>query len=430
MPHADTRLWDMDRLRVANRANVPPFHVMDMIARAARRQRQYGDCLSLMSGQPSTGAPKPVAEEAMRLLSAGDPMGYTPATGVLALREAIAAHHAAWHGIEVSPEDVIVTTGASGGFLLAFLAAFDVGDRVAMARPTYPCYRNVLDALGCEVVEIATGPETRFQPTVEQVAALHETGAGLSGLVVASPANPTGTMLLPEELAALAAYCEEHGIQLISDEIYHGIAYAAAEPTPSPSTRTPSSSTPTPSSSTRTPSSSRRGHSAWATSREAVVLGSFSKYFSMTGWRIGWMLVPPRLHRAVEVLTGNLTICPPAIAQYAAVRAFTPASYDELDGHVATYAAHRTLLLEGLPRLGITDLAPADGAFYVYADVSRFTDDTMAWSHRMLDEIGVAMAPGVDFDTEVGHRYVRLSFAGSGAEITAALDRLAGVLRS
>jgi len=392
----------MDRLSVAQRANVPPFHVMDMIARAAQRQREYGDCLSLMSGQPSTGAPKPVAEEAIRLLSSGEPLGYTPANGILALREAIAEHHRSWHGIAVAAEDVIVTTGASGGFLLSFLAAFDVGDRVAMARPTYPCYRTVLTALGCEVLEIPTGPETRFQPTLEQVARLHETpGRSLNGLVVASPANPTGTMLLPEELAALAAYCEENGIQLISDEIYHGITYGATD---------------------------ARGRSAWETSREAVVLGSFSKYFSMTGWRIGWMLVPPRLHRAVEVLTGNLTICPPAMAQYAAVQAFTPAAYAELDGHVSTYAANRALLLDGLPRLGITDLAPADGAFYVYADVSRFTDDTMAWSHRMLDEIGVAMAPGIDFDTAVGHRYVRLSFAGSDREITAALDRLDATL--
>lgn len=400
----------MDRLTVAQRANVPPFHVMDMIARAAQRQRAYGDCLSLMTGQPSTGAPKPVTAEAIRLLSAGAPLGYTPANGILSLREAIADHHLEWHGLEVSPEDVIVTTGASGGFLLAFLAAFDVGDRVAMARPTYPCYRNVLDALGCEVVEIATGPQTRFQPTVEQVAELHEgSERGLKGLVVASPANPTGTMLLPEELAALATYCAEHGIQLVSDEIYHGITYSDLD--------------------AAAPTRSRRGHSAWETSREAVVLGSFSKYFSMTGWRIGWMLVPPRLRRAVEVLTGNLTICPPAIAQYAAVEAFTPAAYAELDGHVEKYAANRSILLDGLPRLGITDLAPADGAFYVYADVSRFTDDTMTWSHRVLDEIGVAMAPGVDFDTEVGRRYVRLSFAGSGAEMTAALDRLSTVLR-
>lgn len=392
------------RLDVAQRANVPPFHVMDVIARAAERTRTHGECLSLMSGQPSTGAPGPVNAEAIRLLQSGDPLGYTPATGILSLREAIAAHQRAWYGLEVDPDEVVVTTGASGGFLLAFLAAFDVGDRVAMARPTYPCYRNVLEALGCEVVEIPTGPETRFQPTVGQVEALHRSRAGLSGLVLASPANPTGTMLLPDELAALAGWCESNGVRLISDEIYHGIEYgplAGAE---------------------------RLARSAWETSREAVVLGSFSKYFSMTGWRLGWMLVPERLRRTVDVLQGNFSICPPALAQYAAVQAFTPESYAELDGHVRRYAANRQLLLDGLPRLGITDLAPADGAFYVYADVSKFTEDSMAWSYRLLDEIGVAMAPGVDFDTATGQRYVRLSFAGDGAEITAALDRLADVL--
>jgi aspartate/methionine/tyrosine aminotransferase len=385
------------RLSVAQRADVPPFYVMDMIARAAERQRTHGDALSLMSGQPSTGAPAAVAEEAIRLLRDGDPLGYTPATGILPLRIAIAEHYREWYDVEVSPDDVVVTTGASGGFLLAFLSAFDVGDRVAMAKPTYPCYRNVLDALGCEVVEIPTGPETRFQPTVEQVAAI----PNLKGLVVASPANPTGTMLLPEELVGLASWCEANGVQLISDEIYHGIEYAA-EPL---------------------------ARCAWATSREALVLGSFSKYFSMTGWRIGWMLVPPRLRRAVEVLTGNFTICPPVLAQHAAVQAFTPAAYTELNGHVARYATNRAILLDGLPKLGITDLAPADGAFYVYADVSRYTDDTMAFCHRLLDETGVAIAPGIDFDTEVGHRFIRISFAGSADEVTKALDRLSTVLR-
>jgi aspartate/methionine/tyrosine aminotransferase len=385
----------MNRLAVAQRANVPPFHVMDMIEAATRRQREYGDALNLLSGQPSTGAPRPVVQEAVRLLGSGDPLGYTPAIGILELREAIAAHERRVHGIDVSAADVVVTTGASGGFLLAFLAAFEAGDRVAMARPNYPCYRNVLRALGCEVVELSG-----FQPTIEELAAIPD----LAGLVVASPANPTGTMLSPEELAALARWCEEHGVQLISDEIYHGIQYGAPHTT------------------------AGRAASAWETSREAVVFASFSKYFSMTGWRIGWMLVPERLHRAVDVLTGNFTICPPVLAQRAAIAAFTPESYAELDGHVARYAANRALLLDGLPRLGIDRLAPADGAFYVYADVGHLTDDTMAWAHHLLATTGVAVAPGIDFDTAVGNRFVRLSFAGEGAEISAALDRLADVL--
>ena len=385
-----------DRFEVASRANVPPFHVMDLLAAATTRQRTHGDLLNLLAGQPSTGAPAPVREEAKRLLDSGDPLGYTPAAGILELRRAIAGHHKRAHGIEVHPDEVVVTTGSSGGFLLAFLAAFEAGDRVAMARPGYPCYRNVLAALGCEVVEIPTGAETRFQPTVEQVAGLDD----IKGLVVASPANPTGTMLLPSELAALAAYCEEQRIQLISDEIYHGVEYA--EP--------------------------QLARSAWETSREAVVFSSFSKYFSMTGWRIGWMLVPDRLRRATDVLTGNFTICPPVLAQWASIAAFSDAAYDELDGHVARYAQNRALLLGGLAQLGVTRLAPADGAFYVYADVGHLTDDTMAFCHEMLARTGVGMAPGIDFDTVDGARFVRLSFAGPGRDIEEALERLSTVL--
>ena len=389
-----------DRFTLAARANVPPFHVMDLLAAAQRRQKSHGDLVNMVAGQPSTGAPAPVTAEAIRLLQSDDPLGYTIATGIPELRERIAEHHRTRHGIEVSADDVVVTTGSSGGFLLAFLSAFEPGDRVAMARPGYPCYRNVLVALGCDVVEIDCGPETRFQPTVAQLEELGD----IKGVVIASPANPTGTMLLPEELAAIARWCEERGVQLISDEIYHGIEYAPLE-----------------------------GHaplsrSAWETSREAVVFCSFSKYFSMTGWRIGWMLVPERLRRPVDVLTGNFTICPPAVAQWAAVRAFDDASYAELDGHVARYAGNRRLLLDGLPAMGITELAPADGAFYVYADVGHLTDDSMTFAHDVLARTGVAMAPGVDFDTEVGHRHVRFSFAGPRSDVELGLERLAGFL--
>jgi aspartate/methionine/tyrosine aminotransferase len=384
------------RFQVASRANVPPFHVMDLLAAAHERQRTHGDLVNFVAGQPMTGAPAPVVAEAIRLLQSEDPLGYTVAAGIPELRERIAEHHRKAHGIDVSAGDVIVTTGSSGGFLLAFLAAFEAGDRVAMARPGYACYRNVLVALGCEVVEIPCGPETRFQPTVAQLEELHD----IKGLVVASPANPTGTMLLPAELAAIAAWCEERGIQLISDEIYHGIEYAPLDGEP-PLSR-----------------------SAWETSREAVVFSSFSKYFSMTGWRIGWMLVPERLRRPADVLTGNFTICPPAIAQHAAIKAFDDASYAELDGHVARYAGNRSLLLEGLPRLGIERLAPADGAFYAYADVGHLTDDSMAFCHDLLARTGVAVAPGIDFDTEVGNRFIRFSFAGKREDVAVGLERL------
>ncbi len=393
----------MSRLQVAQRANVPPFHVMDLLAAGERRQRSHGDVLNLLAGQPSTGAPRAVNEEAIRLLQSGDPLGYTPATGIHELREAIAGHYRRTYGLAVEADEVVVTTGSSGAFLLAFLAAFEAGDRVAIARPGYPCYRNVLTALGCEVVEIPTGPATRFQPTVEQVAAVAEAG-DLAGLVVASPANPTGTMLLPSELAALASFCEDAGVRLISDEIYHGVEYAPLL------------------------GAERLARSAWETSRTGVVFGSFSKYFSMTGWRIGWMLVPEQLRRAVDVLTGNFTICPPVLAQRACLAAFEPESYAELDAHVRRYADNRRLLLEGLPRLGITDLAPADGAFYVYADVGHLTTDSMAFAHDLLARTGVALATGIDFDTVDGPRFVRLSFAGSGEQISEALERLAPVV--
>ncbi|QYN39975.1 aminotransferase class I/II-fold pyridoxal phosphate-dependent enzyme [Pseudonocardia sp. DSM 110487] len=384
------------QLTVAARAAVPPFHVMDVWAAAAERQRAHGDLVNLSAGQPSTPAPAAVRAAAAAALD-GDVLGYTVALGIPELREAIAAHYARTYALDVPPEQVVLTTGSSGGFLLAFLAAFDVGDRVALARPGYPCYRNILTTLGCEVVDLPCGPQTRYQPTVAMLEALDEP---VRGLVVASPANPTGTVLDAAELAALAEYCEQTGVQLISDEIYHGISYPGAPAT----------------------------SSAWATSREAIVVNSFSKYFSMTGWRLGWLLLPPRLLRAADCLTGNFTICPPALAQRAALGAFEESSYAEAGGHVARYSANRALLLDGLAGLGITRLAPADGAFYVYADVSHLTLDSMAFTHRLLAETGVAVAPGVDFDPVDGGRFIRLSFAGATEDITETLERLAGWL--
>ncbi|NMH90682.1 pyridoxal phosphate-dependent aminotransferase [Pseudonocardia bannensis] len=379
-------------MTVAQRADIPPFHVMDVWAAAGERQRTHGDLINLSAGQPSTPAPAAVRAAAALALD-GEVLGYTVALGIPPLRAEIAGHYGRTYGLDVDPDQVVVTTGSSGGFLLAFLSAFDAGDRVAMARPGYPCYRNILSALGCEVVELPCGSETRFQPTVAMLEALDQP---VKGLVVASPANPTGTVLDPAELAALASYCEVNGIQLISDEIYHGISYPG-----SPATT-----------------------SAWETSREAIIVNSFSKYFSMTGWRLGWLLVPPRLLRAVDRLTGNFTVCPPALPQYAALGAFTPDSYTEADGHVVRYGVNRALLLEGLPRLGIDRLAPADGAFYVYADVSHLTDDSMAWTYRLLAEAGIAVAPGIDFDPVDGGRFIRFSCAGATEDIADALKRL------
>ncbi|MBF6076102.1 pyridoxal phosphate-dependent aminotransferase [Nocardia beijingensis] len=380
--------------RESRRSTIPPFYVMDVWKAAAERARTHGDVLVLAAGQPSTPAPAPVLR-ATQLAIQSELLGYTETFGILAIREAIAEHHRETYGYQVHPDDVVVTTGSSGAFSLIFLAAFDPGDTVVVARPGYPAYRNTLAALGCRVLELDCGAQTRFQPTVAMLEALPEPPAGL---VVASPANPTGTMIAPAELAALARWCEEHGTLLISDEIYHGITYDTGADSAT--------------------------SSAWETSREAVVIGSVSKYFSMTGWRLGWMLVPSGLRPALQRLASNLTVCPPAISQYAALHAFGAEAKEELDGHVRRYAENRRLLLDGLPKLGITDLAPADGAFYAYADIGHLTDDSRAWCADVLNHTGVALAPGVDFDTVNGHRTVRFSFAGATADIEAALLRL------
>jgi len=378
--------------RVALRAGIPPFYVMDVWLAAAERQRTHGDLVNLSAGQPKAGAPEPVRAAAAAALEANQ-LGYTVALGIPELREAIAGSYADRYGIDVSLDDVVLTTGSSGGFLLAFLACFDVGDRVAIASPGYPCYRNILSALGCEVVEMPCGPETRFQPTVAMLA---ELDPPVHGVIVASPANPTGTVIPPGELAAIASWCDDTGVRLISDEVYHGLVYPGAPDT----------------------------SCAWQTSRNAVVANSFSKYYAMTGWRLGWLLVPAELRRAVDCLTGNFTICPPVLPQYAAVAAFTPEAIAEAEGHLHQYALNRETLLSGLRQIGITRLAPTDGAFYVYADISDFTSDSLTFCEELLADTGLAIAPGIDFDTVHGNSFVRLSFAGPASDIDEALRRL------
>src|SRR5581483_8780620 len=366
--------------RVALRAGIPPFYVMDVWLAAAERQRTHGDLVNLSAGQPSAGAPAPVRAAAKAVLDSR-PLGYTVALGIPELRAAIAQTYTPRYGITVEPDDVVITTGSSGGFLLTFLACFDVGDRVVVSSPGYPCYRNILTALGCEVVDLECGPETRFQPTAQMLA---ELDPPVQGVVVASPANPTGTVIPPAELAAMASWCDDAGVRLISDEVYHGLVYEGAPQT----------------------------SCAWQTSRNSVVVNSFSKYYAMTGWRLGWLLVPSELRRAVDRLTGNFTICPPVLSQLAAVAAFTPEATAEADGHLQHYAANRSLVLNGLRGIGIERLAPTDGAFYVYADVSEFTDDSLEFCSKLLEDTGVAIAPGIDFDTARGNSFVRLSFAG------------------
>ena len=379
-------------MRTSLRAGIPPFYVMDVWLAAAERQRTHGDLVNLSAGQPSAGAPAAVRAAAKAALD-GTVLGYSVALGIPELRAAIASAYQARHGLAVDPSDVVITTGSSGGFLLAFLACFDVGDRVAIASPGYPCYRNILSALGCEVVEIPCGPETRFQPTARMLADLD---LPVHGVIVASPANPTGTVIPPDELAAIASWCEASGVRLISDEVYHGLVYEGAPET----------------------------SCAWETSREAVVVNSFSKYFAMTGWRLGWLLVPHELLRAVDRLTGNFTICPPVLSQLAAVAAFTPESVAEADALLDHYAANRGLLLDGMRKIGIDRLAPTDGAFYVYADVSHLTDDSFSFCSKLLADTGVAIAPGIDFDTQRGSAFVRLSFAGPTGDIEEALHRI------
>ena len=376
-------------LKVSARGRVPPFIVMDVLRSANERQAAGEDIVHLELGQPGTPAPRGAIEAAQAALES-EQLGYTEAFGLAALRARIAAFYESRYGVDVDPARIVVTTGSSGGFVLAFLAAFDPGDRVALADPSYPAYRNILMALGIEPVALPAGLETRYQPSVEL---LERAGGRLDGLIVASPSNPSGTMLDADELEALAHYCRDRGIRLISDEIYHGITYA------------------------------REAATALAYDDQAVVINSFSKYFSMTGWRLGWMVVPEDLSRSIECVAQNLFISAPTLSQHAAMAAFDCAA--ELDGNVRRYAENRALLLDRLPAAGFDRLAPAEGAFYLYADVSHLTNDSEAFCREMLDHTGVAMAPGIDFDRDRGRAFLRISYAGPTAEIEDAVARLA-----
>jgi aspartate/methionine/tyrosine aminotransferase len=372
------------------RGNIPSFIVMDVM-RAALAQETAGHSIIHMEvGQPATPAPKAARVAAMHALE-GSTLGYTTALGEEALRRRIAQLYREWYAVDVAPECIAVTTGSSAAFVLAFLAVFDAQDAVALPSPGYPCYRHILSALGQRPVGIETGPASGWMPTVEDVERASSRDR-IKGLLIASPANPTGTLIAPERLAGLVQVCAERGVQLISDEIYHGLTYGA------------------------------RAETALAYSDEAIVVNSFSKYFSMTGWRIGWVVVPHRLVRAIERLAQNLYIAPPAIAQAAALGAFD--GMDELEANKRVYAENRAFLLDALPRAGFTQFAPADGAFYLYCDVSHLTNDATAFAKAMLEEAGVAATPGVDFDAERGHRYLRFCYAGTASDMVEAARRL------
>ncbi len=378
---------------LAKRSAIDPFIVMDVMGEANARQKAGADIIHMEVGQPGTPAPRAARERAARALSSSR-LGYTEALGLPRLREAIARYMSERYRIAVSPERVLVTSGSSAGFVLVFLALLDTGDALGLPSPGYPCYRQILKAVGARPRLIDTNGQGRWIPTVVDVAALKAEGA--AGLLLASPNNPTGTMAQPSRLEELARASKRERLWLIADEIYHGLEYETAADT------------------------------ALAHSDDAIVVNSFSKYFSMTGWRIGWLVVPEALIRPIERLAQNLYISPSAIAQEAAIGAFD--GIEELEAIKQGYARNRAMLLEELPRAGLTSILPADGAFYLYADVTRFGDDSEAFAKAMLREIGVAITPGIDFDPEHGRRYVRFSYAGPEADMREAARRIASWL--
>ena len=382
---------------------------MAILDRLAAMRAAGRDVRSLCAGEPSGGAPTDVRVRAGELLAAGDPLGYTGPLGTIELRRAIAEHHRRWYGIDVDPASVAITTGASGAFVLAFLAAFDAGDRIAVVRPGYPAYRNLLHALDVQPVEIAVGPDTGFRLTTEALDAALAADGPLAGLVLASPANPTGSMVSREELAAIAAWCAAHDVRLVSDEIYHGITY------PAPASGAPG-----------------RGTCAWSLDRSSIAVSSFSKYWGMTGWRIGWALLPDDLLGPVDALAGNVALCPPALSQHAALAAFTERSYAEADRAVEVLAAKRAFLFDSLDRLGWGPVAPVDGAFYLWAGIRgqlAGRPSSVEWCRDLLEEQGVALVPGTDMDGVDGGGFVRLSFAASMEVLTEAVERIAAFQR-
>lgn len=385
---------DEERARAASgslRGRIDAFVVMEVMKETAAREALGQDVIHMEVGQPATPAPRLAREAAKRAID-GQRLGYTEALGLVALRERIALHYRQAHGLEISPERILITTGSSAGFVVAFLALVDSGERIGLPEPGYPCYRQIARVLGLEPAPIPCGPETGWLPDLDAVEALARSERPIKALVLASPANPTGSMLPPDVLSRVARRCEELGVWLISDEIYHGLDFG------------------------------QPARTALASSDRAFVINSFSKYYSMTGWRVGWLIAPESLMRSVERLAQNLYISVPAVSQYAAIAAFD--AVEELEGHKAVYASNRQLLLEELPKAGFDRIAPADGAFYLYVDVSRFTEDSEAFVRRMLDETGVGATPGIDFDPRRGKEFVRFSYAGAPVDMACATQRL------
>lgn len=378
-------------MRISSRSQTAPFIAMDILAEAQAIEARGSKVIHMEVGEPAFGAPDAARNALGAALIRGETLGYTSGLGLSDLRTAIAALYQRRYGIAVDPARVVVTSGSSAGFLLSFLTLFDVGERVAIADPSYPCYRNILGTLGLEPVRIEAELASRYQPTPE---ALDQIAGPLHGLLVASPANPTGTMLDRPALAALVGYCAGRDVAFISDEIYHGLTYEAP------------------------------AVSALELTDAVFVINSFSKYYAMTGWRIGWMVVPERFVRTVQNLAHNLFICPSHASQIAALAALSEEGEAEVAGHLQQYARNRAALMAALPGLGFTDISPADGAFYIYAGISRLTNDSRDFCARLLAEAGVAATPGLDFDPTRGHASIRFSFAQAPEKIAEGIERL------
>lgn len=374
-------------MRCSTRSQIDPFIVMDVMEAARKAEAKGRHIIHMEVGQPGTGAPQ-AARAALAQAAEADALGYTVALGLPELRAGIAALYDEWYGLDLNPERVVVTAGASGAFILAFTALFDAGDQVGLGAPGYPSYRQILRALSLAPVSLPTGPDSRYQPQPAQIT------PDLAGLILASPANPTGSMLGKDEIGALHAACKAGGTSLISDEIYHGLQY------------------------------SERAVSALEVSDDLYVINSFSKYFSMTGWRLGWMVVPEDHIRVVERLAQNMFICAPHAAQVAGLGALSPEGRAELDAHIAVYAENRRVLMDALQGAGLTNFAPPDGAFYIYLDVSEFTRESLGFAAEILEEAGVAVTPGLDFDAERGGQFLRLSYARATQDIIEGAARL------
>jgi aspartate/methionine/tyrosine aminotransferase len=382
-------------LKASRRSDVPPFIVMDVMAAAAQCEARGAHIIHMEVGQPAAPAPQTSIRAAQAALAQGR-LGYTECLGIPSLRTRIARHYGEMYDLGLDPGRVVITTGSSGAFVLAFLALFEPGDRVALANPGYPPYRHILSALGCEPVLVETSAKTRWALSAKALIAAHQR-APLKGVVIASPANPTGTMMDADELSRLIAIAEAEGIRVISDEIYHGLDYAFAAET------------------------------AVNVSDRVVVINSFSKYFCMTGWRVGWMVVPENLVRTIDRLQGNLAISVPTLAQIAAEAAFD--GRNEMQAVKHGYEENRRILTDGLPKAGLEKFLPVDGAFYLYADISRFSDDSLDFAKRMLNEAGVAATPGIDFDPVDGKHFLRFCYAGSADEMREAVARIGNWLK-